>query len=229
MQFQQQRVLQKVRGLLAKAESTEFGDEAEAFMAKAQELIRRYSLDALLDVRETEATPIQRKIDVEKPYQSQKVHLLNQIASANHCRCVFSSYGWVTTLVGFESDIEMAELLFTSLLAQGLKSLNDARPPQWMAGSELRAFKSAFWHGFASRIGSRLHEAAQRVDADNADLLPVLKRRDDEVDEAVREAFPQLRTRTRSNSRLDAFGWNAGSQAADGAVLKQHPRLGEAS
>ena len=41
----QGRVLEKVRHLLSKAESTGFPDEAEALTAKAQELLARYSID----------------------------------------------------------------------------------------------------------------------------------------------------------------------------------------
>ena len=41
------KVLARVRALLAKAESTDFPDEAEVLSAKAQELISRYALDRL--------------------------------------------------------------------------------------------------------------------------------------------------------------------------------------
>ncbi|MDP9441581.1 MAG: DUF2786 domain-containing protein, partial [Actinomycetota bacterium] len=39
------RILSRVRALLAKAESTEFAPEAEAFTEKAQELMARYAID----------------------------------------------------------------------------------------------------------------------------------------------------------------------------------------
>lgn len=46
----QEKVLARVRSLLAKAESTDFDDEADALSAEAQELMSRYALDrALLD------------------------------------------------------------------------------------------------------------------------------------------------------------------------------------
>ena len=40
-----ERMLGRVRALLAKAESTEFPEEAEALSARAQELMARYSID----------------------------------------------------------------------------------------------------------------------------------------------------------------------------------------
>src|SRR4051794_1929180 len=43
---ERERVLRRIRGLLAKAESTEFPEEAEALTAKAQELMTRYAVDA---------------------------------------------------------------------------------------------------------------------------------------------------------------------------------------
>ena len=42
------RALRRIRGLLAKAESTDFPEEAEALTAKAQELMTRHAVDAAL-------------------------------------------------------------------------------------------------------------------------------------------------------------------------------------
>lgn len=47
------RVLARVRALLAKAESTEFPDEAEALLAKAQALISRHAIDRAAVAGET--------------------------------------------------------------------------------------------------------------------------------------------------------------------------------
>src|SRR5260370_42461587 len=43
-----QRMLDRVRGLLANAESTEFPEEAEALTSRAQELMARHSIDDAL-------------------------------------------------------------------------------------------------------------------------------------------------------------------------------------
>ena len=48
-----ERLLGKIRALLAKAESTEFAEEAEALSARAQELMAKYSIDHALLAAET--------------------------------------------------------------------------------------------------------------------------------------------------------------------------------
>jgi hypothetical protein len=63
------RVLEKVRALLAKAESSEFDAEAEAFTAKAQELMARHSIDhALLAMgRANVAEPSGIRVGLDSP------------------------------------------------------------------------------------------------------------------------------------------------------------------
>nr|WP_257908261.1 DUF2786 domain-containing protein [Janibacter limosus] len=86
------RVLERVRALLAKAESTTFEAEAETFTAGAQSLMARHSIDAALlaATERTTAGPTLRRVGVDNPYESPKVSLLSGIASANYCRAVWS-------------------------------------------------------------------------------------------------------------------------------------------
>jgi hypothetical protein len=51
------KLLSRIRSLLAKAESTEIPDEAEALSARAQELISRYALDRLTVAEYSEGRP----------------------------------------------------------------------------------------------------------------------------------------------------------------------------
>ena len=70
-----ERVLGRIRALLAKAESTEFAEEAEALSARAQELMAKYSIDhALLAAQSGEREePSGRRIPVDGPYEEPKV------------------------------------------------------------------------------------------------------------------------------------------------------------
>src|SRR6266704_2970169 len=82
------RQLERVRALLAKAESTSFAEEAEAYTAKAQELMARHSIDyALLSVGTgIRDQPVGRRIGIDNPYAAPKVLLHAAAAGANRCR-----------------------------------------------------------------------------------------------------------------------------------------------
>jgi hypothetical protein len=218
------RMLEKVRGLLAKAESTEFADEADALTAKAQELMARYSIDQAMVARGTDSEgPSGRRISVDDPYAQGKADLLAVIAGANRCRSVWMvSYG-LSTVVGFPGDVDIVEVLYLSLLVQATRAMTASGAVRDRAGrSRTRSFRQSFMFAFARRIGERL-EAATKVATDEArgvhgsDLLPVLAGRLTAVDEALEAMFPNL---VATSSRISNMaGWAAGRAAADLAHL----------
>ncbi|MFA1544491.1 DUF2786 domain-containing protein [Actinomadura monticuli] len=222
-----QRVLGKVRALLAKAESTEFPEEAEALSARAQELMARHSIDQALLAAETDdmGGPAGRRIPVDKPYDAPKAVLLTVVADANRCRAVWHRDLGFCTVVGFPADLGGVEVLFTSLLVQATSAMVYAGPRRDARGrSRTRSFRHAFLNAYAARIGERLRgaadEAADRAaaDAGGKDLLPVLAARDQAVEEVVGTMFPNL-AKGRAGSVSNHEGWVAGRTAADLASL----------
>jgi len=217
------RVLRRIRALLAKAESTEYPDEAEALTAKAQELMTRHAVDAvLLDPGGTphRADVTTRRVHVDDPYVRAKTQLLGAVADANGVRLVWYPELGIANLVGIPADLDAVELLFTSLLLQVGQALGAA---ERTAGrrSAARSFRRAFLLGYAGRIRERLTSARERATRAAAaeqgvDLLPVLRSRQEAVDDAFTELFPRVRS-TRSRSSTDAGGWEAGRAAADSA------------
>ncbi|WP_233579665.1 DUF2786 domain-containing protein [Verrucosispora sp. FIM060022] len=234
------RLLDRVRALLAKAESTAFPAEAETYTAKAQELVTRHSLDeALLAARGGDATPVvpyARRIGVDHPHEREKASLLDVVARANRCHTVSSPELAFSTVFGFDTDIDAVDLLYTSLLVQAHRAMARAEPPGGKAGrNRLKAFRQSFLVAFAVRIDERLTDAAQRALAqvtagsggtgvsDPADLLPVLASRDEQIRETMRQVFPHT-VRARA-SRVDSHeGWESGRQAADRATLPTDTR-----
>jgi hypothetical protein len=222
-----ERALRRIRGLLAKAESTEFPDEAEALTAKAQELMTRHAVDiALLDA--LDAGPAltggglvgTRRVHVRDPYVRAKMQLLAAVAEANDVRVVWYSGLGIANLVGVRSDVAAVELLFTSLLLQVAQALAAAERSS-VRRTASRQFRRSFLLGYAHRIGERLRAARQRATAEAAaehgvDLLPVLRSRQAAVEERVAELFPRVRA-TRSRASVDAGGWYAGREAAEHA------------
>jgi uncharacterized protein DUF2786 len=213
-----QKVLGRVRGLLAKAESTEFPDEAEALSAKAQELMNRHAFDrAVLDAEEHVAqSATSRRLWLDNPYLSAKSQLVHVVAQANRCRAVvYDKVGFVA-LVGDEMDLEITELLSMSLLVQATRAMVSAGSQITRAGqSRTRSYRQSFLISYATRIGERLR-AANEAPRDER-LLPVLRDRK----EAVDELFGSLFTATveKHVSVSNAAGWGAGRAAADVANL----------
>ncbi|MFW5474539.1 DUF2786 domain-containing protein [Knoellia sp. CPCC 206450] len=225
------RVLERVRMLLAKAESTTFEAEAETFTAGAQALMARHSIDvALLSEREPGAgdgAPRGRRIGIETPYDGPKASLLTAVATANSCRMVWTRSLGFGTVVGFESDLESVELLFTSLLVQAnTRMLAEGARADHRGRSRTRAFRSSFLTAYAHRIGERLREvrdaeteaAAPAARTRGQELVPLLAARTEKVEATVGAWFPTVRTRSAGSVR-DAEGWHVGRAAADRASL----------
>jgi hypothetical protein len=220
-------VLQRIRNLLAKAESTTFEAEAMAFTAKAQDLMTRHAIDAALvdgRYRGSGEQPVAIRLPIDPPYVESKSLLLQTIAEAGRCRAVRLPEVLLSTVIGYASDIAGVEMLFTSLLVQAQAAMTDAakRAP---AGSRPRsqAFRSAFLAGYTNRIGARLREVNEAVYAEveaeqGAAFLPVLRSRTEAVDDFVAELFGELKTTSRYR-HLDAAGWASGVTAADNAHL----------
>ncbi|WP_404383944.1 DUF2786 domain-containing protein [Knoellia locipacati] len=226
------RILERVRMLLAKAESTTFAAEAETFTAGAQALMARHSIDAALLAAEAgeqslAGGPHGRRIGIDTPYDRPKASLLTAVASANSCRMVWTRELGFGTVVGFESDLESVELLFTSLLVQANSAmLAEGSREDHHGRSRTRAFRSSFLTAYAHRIGERLRQvareemesAAPAASSRGQELVPLMAARTERVEQTVGEWFPSL-TRRRTQLVRDAEGWHVGRAAADRARL----------
>jgi hypothetical protein len=214
-----EKMLARVRALLAKAESTQFPEEAEALSAKAQELMSRYSFEQAL-VSPARPGGSARRFWLDEPYLAAKSALVTAVAAANRCRAVsYEKLGFLA-VVGHEVELDIVELLATSLLVQATEAMLAAGRRVGRGGqSRTRSFRHAFLLAYASRIGERLGEADSAASAGVADerLLPVLARRSQEVDALFADLFPTVGRRTHSVSNGD--GWHAGRAAADQARL----------
>ncbi|MEU9345146.1 DUF2786 domain-containing protein [Streptomyces sp. NPDC048278] len=226
----QSRMLTRIRALLAKAEATGFPEEAEALSAKAQELMARHSVDEALLAAGAPApdTPGACRIGVEPPYEQAKAVLLDAVATANHCRAVWNEPLAFSTVVGFEADLEVVELLHTSLLVQATHAMAKAEAAQRAGGRKrTKTFRQSFLAAYAHRVGDRLRAAARSAVADTEspqDLLPVLATRELAVTNRLDQMFPATTT-TRLRTVTDEAGWTEGTKAANQAQVHPHPHL----
>lgn len=169
-------MLARIRALLAKAEATGYPQEAEALSAKAQELMARHSIDeAVLASGGTAArdgggdAPGACRIGVDPPYETAKAVLLDAVASANRCRAVWHEEFGFSTVVGFEADLEVVELLHTSLLVQATAAMTAAEAAQRAGGRRrTKTFRQSFLAAYAHRMGDRLAAAVREQTAEAA-------------------------------------------------------------
>ncbi|WP_433712580.1 DUF2786 domain-containing protein [Nocardia sp. CA-084685] len=124
------RMLTRIGGLLRQAESTDNEHEAEAFLAAAQRLATRSSIDlaiarAHIAGRERRPTPVQRMIPIGEPGKKglrTYVQLFVAIAAANDVRCDVARTSTQVYAYGFDSDIDTCEALYASLLVQMVRA-----------------------------------------------------------------------------------------------------------
>lgn len=245
------RRLATIRALLAKAEATEFPDEAEAFFAKASELISRWAIDeAMLWAGATgqREQPEELRLVLHAPYITQKSVLVGAVGRAHGCRTVRLGAGsgsrtQVLSVVGFPSDLRWVETLTTSLLLQ-LTSAMLAKCPRGVTAAESASWRRSFIMGFADEVADRLERdrraAAAEQQASGADgggagaagssgarpsVEVVLASRAHEVDEQFRRLHPYVRSTWASRGR-SASGRSAGRRAGREASLSRHGLAG---
>jgi hypothetical protein len=240
------RRLATIRGLLAKAEATDYPEEAEAFFAKASELISRWAIDeAMIWAARREGAreqPDELQIVVHSPYLAQKAVLLGTVATAHGCRAVrlvagSGSRSEVISVVGFPSELRWVETLATSLLVQ-LTSAMLAGSPRGVSASESASWRRSFIIGFAEEVGARLTADRETAASERApdttggvegagspsgtpSVAVVLASRADEVDSDFRKRHPYVRSSWASSGR-SRTGRRAGRQAGREASLSRN-------
>jgi hypothetical protein len=172
-------------------------------------LIAKYAVDvALLEAKENRGTPVLRRYPISEPYGRPKTVLFQGIAKAFGCKAVRQMATKENVLVGFESDLDMVEMIYTSLLLQGTHEA--------LLGRSDRTWRTSFWYGFASRAVERVKETRQRVTDDTPGAALVLADRSHEVDSLFRENIGRVQTQ-RGGTARSAHGYRAGGAAADRA------------
>lgn len=200
------RLLDRVRKLLAKAEAEGVTlAEAQALTSKAAELMAKYGIDrALLAAARPETDrPDSRMVDICNPWGRVQAHLLCGLAAALRCQCILlpGSNGQRVHVFGYESDIERADVLFTSVLVQMWHGLVAAEVPP--LAQNVRAWRRSWLLGYTAAVIARVRAAEQRAthdatttqaDGPAARAALVLADRSMVIRQNVARAYPMTRT-----------------------------------
>jgi hypothetical protein len=212
-------LLARVRKLLAKAEDPGVtAAEAQALTSKAAELMAKYGIDRALLAAERPETdqPADRVIEVDNPWARVQAHLLCGLASALRCQCIILSRtgpGSRIHMFGFASDLERADVLYTSLLVQMWQGLAAAQVPAWSRNP--RTWRRSWLLGFAAAVVSRVRAAEQEAAARAATTRAgfgdrtalVLADRSQVIRRNAEQAYPVTRT---SRVSYSGSGYGAG-------------------
>ena len=216
----------RVRKLMDKAAATGNVHEADAFSRKAAELVARHRIDPASLTHNGGDELTVREITLGRgAYVRGRLALLMAVAEAHDARVVFgaTSSGTIAYVAGHSGDVDVIEVMYTSLHAQAASQMSAERRA---TSAATQSYRRAFLFGYADRVAKSFDEV--RAAAEAASPTPVevdgggqsLARleRGRRVDEFIGERFGRVRT-ARSAAGADVKGWSAGSDAAERADL----------
>lgn len=226
-------LIERIRKLLDKAERTDSAHEAEAFAAKAADLVARHRIDPhqlKQHGADSGELSIRELLVGRGAYVRGRLALLGNIAEAHDVRMVFQATpaGSVAFLAGRSEDLDIVEVIYASLHAQVAGKMAGLRKS---TGAATQRERRAFLFGFANRIGDLLAESAatakaeteSQADGGAATTLAVRERRE-RVDEFADESWGRVRSAGRP-AKLSPDGYYRGIDAADQADVGR-TRLG---
>jgi|GEM_PF-1106314 len=212
-------IIQRVQALIAKAESSAYPAEADAFMAKAQQLINDYAIDQAR-LKGADPTSIGHDtVPMKGTYTKERSLIWSAVAKANRCEVLTlsargSSKVVDLTLIGREQDRQLVQLLASSLELQAVKRLGDLDPnATWQSPVVQRR---SFLRGFALEVAERLRRSGHThaVVGQAAEQALVLAA--GAVDEYMRDQFHISRPR-RATARHDGIAFSHGRRAGASA------------
>lgn len=182
----------KVAALLAKAESTT-AEEAEALTEQAMKIMTKYSIErTLLDVRraargEKLEQIIKWTFEFTGTYHRGLLYTFNDISTSLGLQASFrrGTHWSSLTIYGFESDVEQAKLLITSLQLQLAAALTSwwktYDEKRWLTAMEKfkarRTFMFAFGRGVERRLRASRRAAVQEAESESPGTALVLRDR----------------------------------------------------
>lgn len=225
-------LIDTVRKLLAKAESTDNANEAEIFSAKAAALIARHRLD----VRQVQASLQRGDLGLRRfplgrgAYVRARLSLLASVARHHDCEVVFETGNEGTTAVvaGYQDDLDITAVLYESLHVQAASQMAGVRRATPAA---TQRWRRSFLFGYAAKVDelfevTRAAAAATSPTANSAEpptlfdqaSVPDLVARRDRVQDFAARSFGRV-ARARAAAPATASGWRGGQVAASNADL----------
>lgn len=226
----------RVRKLMDKAAATSNVHEADAFSRKAAELVARHRIDpSALAARGGDVLAVREIALGRGAYVRGRLALLMAVAEAHDTRVLFGATpsGTMAYVAGHTSDLDVVEVMYTSLHAQAASQMSSERRT---TSAATQGYRRAFLFGYADRVAKSFDDVRCAAEAASPTTVVVdgggqsLARleRGRRVDEFVGQRFKRVRT-ARSAAGAEVKGWSAGSVAAERADLGRRRVEGQRS
>lgn len=229
-------LVDRVRKLMDKASATANIHEADAFSRKAAELIARHRIDPASLAQQRDDSLAVREIPLGRgAYVRARLALLMAVADAHEARVVFAATptGTVAYLAGYSSDLELVEVMYTSLHAQAALRMSAERRA---TSAATQRYRRSFLFGYADQVAKSLDDVRRVAEAtspsevavDDSGRSLVHLERGRRVDEFLHQRFGRVRT-AKGSAGAEVGGWSAGSAAAERADLGRQRLYGRRS
>ena len=184
--------LERISALLPKAERTDNPNEADAYLAKAQELATAASIDlavarARTVARERRAEPEMRTVTIGELGRRANQHLIAlfvAIAHANDAHVDIASNSTFVMAYGMPTDLDVIDAMYASVSVQMVQHAHGwLRTGEWRGTTYVRVerdgwrsrrvtkphtaqtARAAFYRGYVERIAERLEESREHARA----------------------------------------------------------------
>ena len=223
--FSREKYVEKVRALLAKAQGAATEAEAEAFFAKAEELMTKWEIEDA-EIRAAQAagevtwTINHRSYPLSSYSPVQDSMAMQYVAKAMGMEAYEVPYvrgcrKAETVVFGTDDDLDRFEMMWASISLQMIRFMKAEENAAWNRNQQ-RSFRLGFKVGFGKRVGERI--AASRSKATGKSLVLAGKQ------DALEAALPD--TLRHRNVKVNGHGLEAGERAANRADINRSERVG---
>lgn len=234
-----------IKKLFALSKKNSNENEAASAAAKAQELLIRYNLSEE-QVNKTQDRPPEPVIGnfytghrTGQNVQQWKVLLAFDVAAGNLCKALSHSQGERIEWIGKKSNIEVAQYLYETLLAD----LERISEETWKTITELRllekkhhvslfkgntdlrfvhgkTWRNSFYLGAVETIGARLRQGLNTLKEEN-NILALIVVADQEVANYIRQKYPRMGKFGRNNTAHSSSGYASGRATGESIQFKR--------
>lgn len=215
-----EKIIDRIRKILALANGTSFEGEANTAMTMAQNYMKTYGLSMTdVELGESLDEPIVHElVDRQKPMKTWEGILAVAVGTVTDCRPVRVSNS-VLSFIGYKQDVDMAKMLFSML-----------REATRRAGRKLypndTAMRRSFYLGVADRLAERAKAEKQTNTTDNTRYALVVQEKSTRVNSWIDQNKRLTQSRMRQQ-RVHGSAYEEGRRHANSMDLGNRTKVAQ--